>query len=100
MFWDSKYVSWACSSSLRARSSSHSPALSEPMSSRTLLPPIRPRMRSAAAARCCSTSAETGGGFVVVFRAGCLRPLLSVLVSTWGISPRPSFSALTDATVL
>ena len=31
------------------------------------------------------------------FVAGCARPLLSVLVSTWGISPRPSFSALTDA---
>src|SRR5215831_17194245 len=29
MFWNSKCVSWACSSSLRARSRSHSPALSQ-----------------------------------------------------------------------
>jgi len=52
-------------------------------------------MRSAAAARCCSTSPETGGGFVVVFRAGCLRPLLSVRVSNLDTSPVASISART-----
>ena len=43
---------------------------------------------------------RNGGGFVVVFRAGCFRPLLSVRVETFGISERRSSSARTAPTVL
>src|SRR5262245_12562126 len=90
----------ASSSSMRASLRAISPLLAGPMSSRILLPPIRPGMHSAAALRCCNTSAETGDGFVVVFRAGCLRPWLSVRVETFGISERRSSLARTAPTVL